>query len=162
MIHRKYQSLFVGTLLILIALLLSACMAIPPSVAVEGLALYQGGSGDVIIRIYNLNDIQSIQVGPQGKFTFDPLVVEVSSVDGMNGFEVFSSAIDNTIGEVLFLAGYPGGGRSAEGIVKIRVKAIGDSKTETIVTLTKIDVLADKDGHAVTAYEITGGMVKIR
>lgn len=163
MITVKSQAILSGLLLALMAALLSSCVMVAygPSVVVGSLSLPPGGTGYVTIRIFGLNDLQAFQVGPTGRFTFDPKVVQVKAIEGVNGFQVFASLIDNDKGEALFLAAYPGGSKSEDGVVKIEVEAVGSVGASSPLAITTIDVLADSQGNDITDYEILSGEATI-
>lgn len=163
MLTVRFRVLLSGLLLTLMAALLSSCVMVAygPSVIVGSLALPPGETGYITIRIFGLNDLQCFQVGPNGRFTFDPKVVHVKAIEGLNGFQVFASKIDNDKGEALFLAAYPGGSKSEDGIVQIEVQAVGNAGASSTLAITAIDVLADSQGHDITDYEIFDGRVMI-
>jgi hypothetical protein len=58
-------------------------------VVVGTLDLPAGGTGVVRISILNPPDAKMIQVGPTGLLTFNPAVIQVISLTGVNGFTVF-------------------------------------------------------------------------
>lgn len=163
MITLKSKVILSGLLLTLMAAMLSSCVMVAygPSVVVGSATLLPGGIGTVTIRIFGLNDLQSLQVGPIGRFTFAPQVVQVKAIVGINGFQVFASQIDNAKGEALFLAAYPGGSKSEDGIVQIELEAVGNADASSALTITAIDVLADSQGNDITDYEIYEGRVTI-
>ena len=163
---QRFKPLLTAFLFLLIAMaaLLSSCavgIAYGPSVVVGSLILPPGGSGYVTIRIFGLGNLQSLQVGPQGRFTFDPTVVQVKGIEGLNGFRVFAGQVDNANGKALFLAGYPGGSGGEDGVVRIAVKAVGRPGSSSILTITGIDLLADSRGNEILDYEIINGRVSI-
>ena len=159
----KHRAILSWLLLALIAAFLSSCLMVAygPSVVVGSLTLSPGRSGYVIIRIFGLNDLQCIQVGPEGRFTFDPQVIQVISIEGMDGFQVFASLIDNDKGEARFLAAYPGGSKGEDGVVQIEIEAVGNPGASSTLAITAIDVLADSQGHDITDYELVEGRVTI-
>ena len=164
MITLRLKAVLDGLLLVLLAAVLSSCVAgvaYGPSVVVGSVSLDPGATGKVIIRIYSLSDLQSFQVGPNGSFIFDPRVIRVKSISGINGFQVFASQIDNTAGKAIFLAGYPGGSRSEDGVVALEVEAVGKVGDSTMLQITSIDVLADSQGNDITDYEIIEGRATI-
>ena len=162
MVNQETKSILRVFLLALIATLLSSCMPVySPSVVVENLTLSPDGTGHIVIRIYSLNGLQSLQVGPDGRFTFDASVIQVKGIEGINGFQVFTSQIDNAKGRALFAAGYPGGSRDETGIVQIEVEARGSVGRCSSLEITKIDVLADSDGNNITRYEIINGTATV-
>jgi hypothetical protein len=132
-----------------------------PCVVVRDAMLPPGGVGTVRIAVYHLPELQSIQVGPTGAVIFDPEVIWVRDVRGINGFQVLASHIDNQAGKVIFAAGYPGGGIGSDGIVELEVEAVGRMGSETSITITQIDVLADMEGNDIIDYEIINGEVSI-
>jgi hypothetical protein len=151
--------------LALLAVFLSSCVAsvvtYGPSVVLGSISLAPGERGQVVIRVYGLNDLQSLQVGPQGKLTFDPKVVHLTSIEGLNGFVVFASQVDNAEGWASFLAAYPGGSRGEDGIIQLGLEATGRAGTSSPLVITSIDVLADSQGNDITNYEIINGQVSI-
>lgn len=163
MITAKVKIILSGLLLALMTAMLSSCVMVAygPSVIVGSVNLNPGATGQVTIRIFGLDDLQSLQVGPTGRFTFDPQVIQVKAIEGINGFQVFASQVDNTKGEALFLAGYPGGSKSEDGIVQLEVEAVGSVGTSSALTITAIDVLADSQGNDITDYEIYDGKVTL-
>lgn len=156
-----------GSLLILAALMLAACavgggIAITgPSVVVGSVLLPPGGTGVVKIAVFYLRGLQSFQVGPKGAFIFDPNVIRVKSISGINGFQVFASKIDNNAGKAIFLAAYPGGGISTDGVVQLQVQAVGKAEDSTALKITQVDVLANKDGHDIAPFSIVNGEATI-
>lgn len=154
---------WIGLLLLFVPYLLTGCVMVAygPSVIVGSLTLAPGGTGYVSVRIYGLNDLQSLQVGPNGRFTFDPQVIHVKAIEGINGFRVFANQIDNTSGEAIFLTAYPGGSKSEDGVVRIEVKTVGGVGASSAVVITAIDVLADSQGNDIADYEIYDGIVRI-
>ncbi|MCR4404509.1 MAG: hypothetical protein NUW06_04425 [Candidatus Acetothermia bacterium] len=149
-----------GLLLATMAAFLSACVAgvaYGPSVVVGSLALPPGGTGQVVISVFGLNDLQGLQVGPQGRFTFDQKVVQLKAIEGLNGFVVFASKIDNAGGWASFLVAFPGGSRGEDGVVQLELEAVGTLGSSSTLAITSIDVLADSRGNDITNYEIING-----
>lgn len=160
----KAKLILSGLLLTFMAASLASCVvgiAYGPSVVVGSLALPPDGTGHVIIRVYGLRALQSFQVGPTGRFTFDPKVIHVTSIEGVGGFQVFAGHVDNANGEALFLAGYPGGSGGEGGVVQLEVKAVGEPGMGCVLKITSIDVLADGDGLDIADYELIDGKVTI-
>jgi hypothetical protein len=151
-------------MLTLMAAILISCLGIVPygpSVVIGKLTLPPGRTGYVTIHINSLNDLQSFQVGPNGKFIFNPQVVRLRAIEGINGFQLFASKIDNEKGEALFLIGYPGGSKSDDGIVRIEVEAVGRVGAISTLEITAIDVLADSKGNDIINYKIYNGSIRI-
>jgi hypothetical protein len=160
----QFKAIFIGLLLVSMVAFLSSCVAgvaYGPCIVVGSVNLRLGASGQVTIRIYGLTDLQSLQVGPNGRFTFDPQVIHVKAIEGLSGFQVFASKIDNEKGEAHFLAGYPGGSRSDDGVLQIVVEALGSPGSSSPLAITMIDVLADSLGNDITDYEIHNGRATI-
>lgn len=155
MVKAEKRLLLVSCLLVLTVFIITACMMYaPPNVAVGSVTLSPGETGRVRISIYAAYGFQSIQVGPNGAFTYDPDVIEVEGIDGVDDFRVFASKIDNATGKVIFAAGFPGGSINRDGVVELEIKAVGNPGDMSSLEITQIDVLADKDyndiGHTIT------------
>lgn len=147
---------------LLIPLVLTGCPGIiGPLVLITDLQLDPGQTGTLIVKVYSLRDFQVMQVGPLGALTFDPEVIRVLGLEGVDGFQVFAHSIDNTNGRVVFLAGYPGGGLTQGAVLKLEVKAVGPSGSSTAVEFTQIDLLADQDGNEFSGVKLHGGRVTI-
>lgn len=158
------EAILGGLLLALLAVLLSSCVAgvaYGPSVVVGSLTLGPGASGYAVICVRGLSDLQGLQVGPKGRFAFDPQVIKVKGIAGLNGFQIFASRIDNDKGEALFLAAYPGGSRGEDGVVQIELEAVGSLGASSTLAITSIDVLADSRGNDISNYEIINGQATI-
>jgi hypothetical protein len=97
------------SLLIVLGILTGCEGSYRTQVTVGKLSLPAGGTGVVRISILNPPDAQMIQVGPTGLLTFNPSVIQVISLTGVNGFTIFGSTINNTMGWVQFVASFPGG-----------------------------------------------------
>ncbi len=126
---------------------------------VSTLDLPTGGTGVIRISLLNPPDAQTIQVGPTGLLTFDPSVIQVTGLTGVNGFTVFGSTINNIMGWVQFAAGFAGGSIRpivAPGlsvlditIIEMTVQAIGAAGAQTALTITGVDVFTDRVGQLI-------------
>jgi hypothetical protein len=144
-------------------LALSGCFGITrPTLVVESLRLEVGQRGILQIIAYQLENVQIAQVGPLGRLTYDPEVLQIQGITGANGFHVFASAIDNDQGKALFLAGFPRGSLTSGVLLELEVQAVGPSGSSTLVELTQVDLLADRDGVAFKGVELRSGRVMIR
>jgi len=142
---------------------LTGCFQITqPTILVESLRLEPGEVGILQISVFNLENLQVLQVGPMGTFTFDPEVIQIERITGLNGFQVFASAIDNEEGKALFLAGFPGGSLRSGAVLELEIRAVGSQGSSTSVELTQIDLIADEIGNEITRFELRGGRVMIR
>jgi len=153
-------------------LLLSACSG-PQNVKLKvgNVILRPGERGTVTISVINPPDLKMIQVGPVGKLTFDPTVIHVIAVRGINGFQVLASGIDNVAGEVQFAAGFPGSsiGPIKNGwvwvklaIIELEVEAVGDSGAFCALEVSAVDLLADRNGREIMLAGIIAGEVILR
>lgn len=160
MISRKI--FMTSGLLGLLPLLLVGCLQITkPTLMVEDLILEPGETGTLRIIVFNIDGLHVVQVGPKGALTFDPEVIQIRSIKGKSGFQVFASSIDNDEGKILFLAGYPGGGLSDGVILELEIQAQGPAGAKTSVELTQIDLMADEEGNEMEAFDLRGGTVHI-
>lgn len=159
-------------LLLVLALGLSGCQG-PGNVKlkVTGVSLAPGGTGTVTIEAINPPDLKTLQVGPTGAFTFDPAVIQVLDVRGLNGFQVLAATINNLSGFVQFAAGFPGGaigpifnlfGGTELGLVELEVQAVGPSGSSSPLALTAVDVLADRNGEEIPLAGLLPGEARIR
>jgi hypothetical protein len=142
-----------------------------------GLAISQsfvpaGGTGKILISVVNPPDAKTLQIGPTGKFTFNPAVISVTSIKGVNGFQIFASTINNIAGEVMFVAGFPGGsirpvismgiGTVQFEIIEIQVQAIGAAGSSSALSITTVDVFTDQHGKDIFITNIQAGQVQIQ
>lgn len=140
-------------------------------VVVGTLSLPAGGTGIVRISILNPPDAKAIQVGPTGLLTFDPSVIQVTGLTGVNGFTVFGSTINNAMGWVQFAASFPGGsirpivtaglGVLEIPIIEMSVQAVGAVGTQTALTITAIDLFTDRVGQPIPSGPPIAGQVVI-
>lgn len=140
-------------------------------VTVSMLELPAGGTGVVRISILNPPDVKMIQVGPGGFLTFNPWVIQVTGLTGVNGFTVFGSTINNTMGWVQFVAGFPGGSirpivASGLGVLEIpiiemAVQAVGPVGAQTALTITAVDLFTDRVGQPIPIGPPIAGQVVI-
>lgn len=153
-------------------LLLSACSG-PQNIKlkISNVALQPGGNGTVTISVINPPDLKTIQVGPLGKFIFDPAVIRVLAVRGINGFQVLASGIDNAAGTVQFAAGFPGSsiGPIGDGwvqvklaVVELEIEAVGPSGVSCSLEIDTVDLLADRNGREIMLAGIIAGEATIR
>jgi hypothetical protein len=140
-------------------------------VVVGTLDLPAGGTGVVRISILNPPDAKMIQVGPTGLLTFNPAVIQVISLTGVNGFTVFGSTINNAMGWVQFTASFPGGsirpiatmdfGVLEIPIIEMAVQAIGPVGASTALTITAVDLFTDRVGNPIPIGPPLDGQVVI-
>ncbi len=128
-------------------------------VIVSTVNLPAGGTGVIRISLLNPPDAQTIQVGPTGLLTFDPGVIQVTGLVGVNGFTLLGSTVNNTMGWVQFAAGFAGGSIRpivAPGvsvldiaIIEMTVQAVGAVGAQTTLTITGVDVFTDRVGQPI-------------
>jgi hypothetical protein len=154
-------------------LLLTGCEGtFQTSLAISQSFIPAGGVGKLSISIVNPPDAKTLQIGPFGKFTFNPAVVNVTSLKGVNGFQIFASTINNVTGEVTFSAGFPGGSLRPVvnfgvsivqiNVIEINVQAVGASGSNSILNITTVDVLTDRNGKDIVVTSIQAGGVSIQ
>jgi len=147
---------------LVIPLALMGCPGIiGPLVLITDLQLDPGRTGTLAIKVYSLRNFQVMQVGPKGALTFDPQVIQVLGLKGVDGFQVFAQSIDNASGRVVFLLGYPGGSLTQGAVLELEVKAVGPPGSSTAVEFTRIDLLADQDGNEFLSVKLQSGQVTI-
>ncbi|MFQ6090634.1 MAG: PKD domain-containing protein, partial [Candidatus Bipolaricaulia bacterium] len=127
-------------------------------VAVESKTVSPGGTTTIAISVKNVPEPGLADI--QGSLSFDPAVVQVNKVSGLNDYEVFAADIDNDVGEVQFVVAQVTGKHiRAGGFLQFEVKAIGKSGESSPLMLT-LDVFRDADGHDID-YSITNGTLSI-
>ncbi len=159
------------SLLIVLGILTGCEGSYRTQVTVGKLSLPAGGTGVVRISILNPPDAQMIQVGPTGLLTFNPSVIQVISLTGINGFTIFGSTINNTMGWVQFVASFPGGsirpiatvdfGVLEIPIIEMAVQAIGPVGASTALTITAVDLFTDRVGNPIPIGPPIAGEVVI-
>jgi hypothetical protein len=159
------------SLLIALGLLTGCEGSYRTRVVVGTLDLPAGGTGVVRISILNPPDAKMIQVGPTGLLTFNPAVIQVISLTGVNGFTVFGSTINNAMGWVQFTASFPGGsirpiatmdfGVLEIPIIEMAVQAIGPVGASTALTITAVDLFTDRVGNPIPIGPPIAGEVVI-
>jgi hypothetical protein len=167
-----YKSFAVGLGMALLALLAGCEGTFQASLAISQSFVVSGGTSTVEISIVNPPDAKNLQVGPIGRFTYDPAVITVTSLKGVNGFQVFASTINNVAGEVTFAAGFPGGSVRpimSMGInlvevpvVEITFQAIGAAGSSTVLNITAVDVFTDRNGKDIVVTSIHKGEVEVQ
>ncbi len=166
---KKFSLSLLGVLLIALA----GCAEQPfsASLAISKIAIPAGGSKSIQISIINPPDAKTLQIGPTGAFTFDPAVAIVTSVHGLNGFQIFASSIDNIGGKVRFSAGFPGGSirpilnsgisMIELPIIEITFTAVGVAGTASALSVTSVDMLADRNGKDIVLTSVKPGEIKV-
>lgn len=140
---------------------LTGCVNSPSTLIFSNLSLAPGATGTVTLSAAAIPRLNSIQIGPKGAVVFDPSVIEVISVVGVNGFVVFASQIDNAIGEITLAAGSTSGPVPNGAILEFQVKALGPSGASTTINVSKVDFLLKGNSEPITAFKVTPGKISI-
>ena len=127
-------------------------------VAVESKTVSVGGTTTIAISVRNVPSPGLADI--QGSFSFDPTIVQVNEVTGLNDYEVFAADIDNDVGEVQFVVAQVTGKHIRAGnFLQFEVKAVGKSGESSPLMLT-LEVFRDADGRDID-YSITNGTLSI-
>jgi len=98
--------------------------------------------------------LKNMQVGPQGALNFDPNVIKIIDIYGVNSYIAYShTSLDevNRTGRLKFTATKFKSPYLTEGdIVAIEVKAVGKAGDSTPLEITQIDMLRDAEGNDIT------------
>jgi len=136
-------------------------------VEIEGKYIALRGTTTIQIVIRRApTGLAGVQVGPREALRFDPKVIQVRSIKGIQPYQILASKIDNTRGEVKFAlisVGGVGVGTRAGAIAELEVEASGVG--ESPISLSGFDVLADARGQRLDAraqIRIKNGRVKVR
>ncbi len=157
------KTLWMAMILAALSLGLTACGDTLGSKALlfSNLAIDPGQTGKVTLSASALPRFNSIQVGPNGVIKYDPKIIEVLSITGLNGFTVFASNIDNGVGEISLAAGSTSGPVPNGAILEFEVRAVGASGASTQINITKLDFLMKTDSEPITGVKVTPGLVSI-
>src|SRR5574337_1862048 len=147
--------------LAIVSLGLTACDLGSKALLFGNLVLAPGATGVVTLSAASLPQFNSIQIGPKGAITFDPNVIEVTAINGANGFVVFASQIDNNIGEITLAAGSTSGPVPSGAVLELAVKAVGPSGSSTPVTITSVDFLLKVNSEPISGVRISPGKVSV-
>lgn len=150
-------------------LLLTACDLLPgpPSpgvkITVEDITLSSGDSGriGIIVETPGSPGLTELQVGPTAVLSFDPHLIQLEGIEGVNGFTVLASDIDNTKGEARFAAASLLGDGVQGRILELVVRAIGEPGREAKIVLTGADWVLDPEGNSLPLISVKAGKVRI-
>ncbi len=168
----RAKALLVMTLLVALWVVLSGCEgSYRARLTINTVELLPGASGIVQIRVLNPPDLKTLQIGPMGMFIFDPTVIQITGINGVNGFTILGSAINNGLGTAQFTASFVGGSvRPILGtpwsiieipMIELTVQAVGLAGSETDLTITQIDLCLDRIGQPITLSPGSPGKVVI-
>ncbi len=138
---------------------------------ISDLELLPGGVGIVQIRALNPPDLKTLQIGPTGMLTFNPTIIQILGISGVNGFTILGSVINNGLGWVQFTTSFVGGSiRPILGtpwsiieipMIELTVQAVGPANSNTDLTITQIDLCLDRIGQPITLMPSSPGKVVI-
>jgi hypothetical protein len=101
------------------------------------------------VRLLASSDLLGIQVGPQGRLTWDPKVIHVRDIRGIEPYRVLASNIDNERGEARFVAlDMSKKEVKTEAMLEVVLDATGPSGASTFLKLTP-DMAIDRQGRPV-------------
>ncbi len=127
-------------------------------VSVGSKTVSAGGTATIDISVQNVPDPGLADI--QGSLSFDPEVIQVNEVSGLNDYEIFAADIDNDAGEIKFVAAQVTGKHiKAGGFLQFAIEAIGKSGESSPLMLT-LEVFRDADGRDIS-YSITNGTVSL-
>jgi chitodextrinase len=108
------------------------------------------------LKLSSSTNLLGIQVGPQGRLTFDPQVIQIREIRGIEPHQVLAANIDNVHGEVRFVvlalgeetrAGF--GENEEQAMIGIVLEAVGRSGESTLIQLQP-DLALDPAGNVVS------------
>jgi len=159
-------------LLLLLALipLITACDLLPdlspPSgvkMIIESITLSPGETAriGIIIETPGSPGLTELQVGPTSALVFDPRVIRLEGIEGVDSFVILASDIDNTKGEARFAAASILGEGVQGRVLELVITALGDSGEEGEIRLTGVDWLRDAEGNGLPLLSVKTGKVRI-
>ena len=90
----------------------------------------------------------------QGKLTYDPTVIWVQDVLGLNGYNIFAFQIDNNTGEVRFIGAKVSGNLIRNGnFLQFKVRAVGDVGKKTTLSLSFTSLNTPEGGFPFSVVE---------
>ncbi len=159
------KKLVLGGLVVLLGMVLSGCFLAPPPV-VDATLIFSdlvgpvGGQGEVKVSVAKMPDggLAGLAVGSAPAsvvgLTYDPTQFQVTKVEGLNGFQILATYIDNTAGEVRLVAINPTEGVVDGDVALIVGNRLGGTNFDFQVTNRQ---LGDANNHLITAYNVSLG-----
>jgi len=152
-------------LFVILALLLSSSAPLNISagptaiVTVEDRSAAPGGTTTVKLSVVGVPEPGLSDL--QGSLTYDPQVLHVEVVEGLNDYQVFAYNADNDRGRVRFVIVKPSGKLLREGhIVQFRVRAVGQVGDTSLLEL-ELEAFNDPEGNPI-AYRTENGTFTIK
>lgn len=128
----------------------------------SNLSLAPGATGTLTLSSAGVTQLNSIQIGPKGAISFNPAVIQVLSVTGLNGFVVFASAVDNVGGKITLASGSTSGPVPDGAILEFQVQAVGAAGASTEVRISQVDFLLKANSEPIKGFSLTPGKVTIQ
>ncbi len=125
------------------------------------LSLAPGSTGTLTLSAAGISKLNSIQIGPKGAMRFNPAVVQVVAVTGVNGFVVFASDVDNAAGQVTLAAGSTSGPVPDGVVLEFTVQAVGAAGASTEVRIDQVDFLLKANSEPIKGISLSPGTVSI-
>jgi hypothetical protein len=89
------------------------------------------------VRLLSGSDLLGVQIGPQGRLTWDPKVIHIRDIRGVEPYRVLASNIDNQRGEARFVAlDMSKKEVPTEAMLEVVLDATGPSGASTFLKLT--------------------------
>ncbi len=109
------------------------------TVAVEKVSIPKGKTGTVSLSVQGVPapGLQDFQ----GKLLYDPAVIWVQDVTGLNGYSIFAFQIDNNAGEARFIGAKVSGNLLTQGkFLQFKVRAVGDVGAKTTLEVSFVSL----------------------
>ena len=108
------------------------------------------------LKLSSSTNLLGIQVGPQGRLTFDPQVIQIREIRGVEPYQVLAANIDNARGETRFVVlalgdevGARFGENKEQAMLEIVLEAVGRSGESTLIQMQS-DLALDPEGNVVS------------
>lgn len=156
-------------ILLLLSIILSSCVSsgITTSLIIQDVEIANrlGAKAKLYISAHKMPDggVASIGVNVQG-LSWDPEMIKVLDIKGLNGFTVLAKSFDNTKGLGGFAAANPSTGLASGKIIEITIKRVFPSE----VTSTGIEIarnmltLGDANNNKITNYSLVKGEARVK
>lgn len=130
-----------------------------PTLSFSPLVGTVGGPGEVMVAVTAMpgNGLGALAVGTDsGGFRYDPTQFQVTGVVGLNGFVILSVCVNNTSGEVRFVAVNPVRGEVTGNVVRIVGSRLGGGSPGFAVSKADLQ-LCDAQNEPIEDYILTVG-----
>jgi hypothetical protein len=155
------QKLLMVIILVGVGFSLAACTHGVGTLLFSNLGLAEGETGTVTLTAADMGRFNSLQIGPNGKITYDASVIHVLNVEGASGFIVFAFETDNVNGEVTLAAGSTSGPVSDGPVLSITVRAVGTAGSLTAINITELDFVVNVNEDPIPGVSIVAGQITV-